>query len=257
MLLRLTLLLLFLGTSVSYAYAYSDYDVDGVEDSVDACPNTPFDMTVDETGCEEGRSYMGSLTLLGGSISSIDKNSDNLTNFLLYINYRYNDWDVSVSTFNDIQNATVEIPNTLYVTTGYYFNPTQNIQTKISLGTKQSNVQDDYYASAYVDYTVSENQNLFLYYSYTYAQDSDTRRYNNFSTLSLGIGRMFTDYWYSAISYDFSEATLRNTEDYKVLSWANTFAFSAKYYMVTNYSYGLNDATSDHTISVQFGVKFE
>jgi hypothetical protein len=254
---RLLCLLLFIGTSLGYAYTYSDYDVDGVEDNIDACPNTPFEMTVDENGCEEGRSYIGSLTFLGGSISSIDKESDNLTNFLLYLNYRYKDWDISVSTFNDIQNATVEIPNTFYVTTGYYFKFSNNFQTKVSIGTKQSSVQDDYYISSYLDYSISENQNLFLYYSYTYAQNNDSRKYNNFSTISAGIGRMFTDSWFSALSYDFSEATFRNTEDYKVLSWANTFAFSPKYYIVTNYSYGLNNATSDHTISVQFGVKFE
>jgi len=257
MFLRLLLVVLFLGMTLSHAYSYSDYDVDGVEDSVDDCPNTPFDKTVDESGCEEGRSYMGNLTLLSGSISAIDKNSDTVTKFLLYLNYGYKEWDFSLSTFNDVQNTTVQIPDTYYVTTGYHVTLSEHIQTKFSVGTKQSNVQDDYYASLYGNYSVSERQSIFLYYSYTYAQNSNRRRYKNFSTISLGTGRMLTEYWYSAISYDFSGATLRNTDDYKAVSWANTFAFNAKYYMLANYSYGLNTATADQTISIQFGVKFE
>ena len=251
------IVLCFMVVTMGHAYVYSDYDIDGVEDSKDDCPNTPFDLTVDEHGCAEGSKAKGTWTLLTGTITGIDKDADTLTNFLLYVNYRYKSWDFSASTFNDIQNTTTELPNTLYLTTGYRFKPVENIQMKVSVGTKQSDVQDDYYLSTNVDYVLDENKNLFLYYGYTVAQDSSTQKYDNFHTLSFGVGSALTDYWYSALSYDYSGATLRNTDDYKVLSWVNTFALTPKYYFVTNYSYGLNTATTDHTISVQFGVKFD
>lgn len=242
---------------MAQAYMYSDYDIDGVEDRLDECPNTPFDLTVDEQGCPEGAKAQGTWTLLAGTITGIDKNADTLTNVLLYANYRYKSWDFSASTFNDIQNTTTDLPKTLYLTTGYRFKPTDTLQVKVSVGTKQSDLQDDYYLSTNVDYALSMNQNMFLYYGYTFAQDSSTQRYDDFSTFSLGIGSVLTSYWYSAVSYDYSGATLRNTDDYKVLSWVNTFAINEKYYFVTGYSYGLNNATTDHTISVQFGVKFD
>jgi hypothetical protein len=257
MILRRCIFIIVFFSSFTYAYTYSDYDVDGVDDSIDTCPNTPFELTVDENGCEEGRQYQGSLTLLAGTVASIDANSDTLTNFLLYVNYQYYDWDISFSTFKDIKNTTDVMPNTLYITTGYQWKVNDTLQMKVSLGTKQSDIQDDYYVSTYVDYSLNQNQNLFLYYSYTYAEDESVQEYDNFSTFSLGSGRIFTDYWYSAISYDFSEATLKNREAYKALSWTNTFALTSKYYVLTNYSYGLSDAASDHTISIQFGVKFE
>jgi hypothetical protein len=81
--------------------------------------------------------------------------------------------------------------------------------------------------------------------------------YHNFNTFSVGTGRTLTEDWYASISYDFSGASLENSTDYQALSWSNTFALSSKYYVLTNYSYGLSNGASDHTISIQFGVKFE
>ena len=240
-----------------WIYAYSDYDVDGVEDSIDECPNTPFDILVDERGCEEGAIYKGALTILAGTISAIDTQSDTLTNAQLFVNYRYHDWDVSLSTFSQLQNIIDEVPNTFYITSGYRYAVTDALQMKVALGTKQSSLQDDYYMTLNSDYSISLNQNVFLFYSYTIAQDSATESYDNFHTFSVGTGRTLTDYWYSAISYDFSGASLAVTEDYQALSWSNTFALSFKYYFLTNYSYGLSSGASDHTISIQFGVKFE
>jgi hypothetical protein len=243
--------------TTTVCHAYSDYDVDGVEDSIDECPNTPFDILVNEQGCEEGSTYKGIFTVLAGTISAIDAQSDNLTNAQVFFNYRYHDWDVSLSTFSQLQNIIDEVPNTYYVTTGYHYAVSNELQAKVSLGTKQSSLQNDYYMTLNMDYGVSLNQNLFLFYSYTIAQDSAQDEYANFNTLSLGTGRTLTDYWYSSISYDFSGASLENSGDYQSLSWANTFALSTKYYFLTNYSYGLSSGASDHTISIQFGVKFE
>ncbi|PHS33727.1 MAG: hypothetical protein COA92_04280 [Sulfurovum sp.] len=249
---------LFLFFAITIAiHGYSDYDVDGVEDSVDACPYTPFDVLVDERGCEEGKKYSGALTLLGGTITGIDTDTDNLTNFLLFVNYRYYDWDISLSTFNEIQNTVSDVPDTFYISTGYSFKLSDRLESKVSIGTKQSSLQDDYYFMGNVDYSINSEQNIYLFYSYTFAQDSDTEVYDNFHTYSIGTGRIFTDYWYSALSYDFSGSNLSYIDDYQAMSWSNNFLLSSQYYILTTYSYGLSDAASDHTVSIQFGVKFE
>ncbi len=250
-------MLLLVFTIASYGYGYSDYDVDGVEDSVDECPNTPFDMLVDERGCEEGKVFKGALTFLAGTITGIDSETDTITNLLLFINYRYANWDISLSTFNEVQNSVSEVPDTFYLSAGHTFKLSESLSTKLSLGTKQSSIQDDLYIMGNLDYTLSEEQNLFLFYSYTFSQDSDTEEYDNFHTLSIGTGKVLTDYWYSALSYDFSGANRFYLEDYQAMSWSNTFRVSSKYYLLTTYSYGLNDAASDHTISVQGGITFD
>lgn len=248
---------LLLFSTVVYGDTYSDYDVDGVEDNIDECPNTPFDLLVDERGCEEGKVYRGALTLVAGTIAAVDSQTENITNAQLYVNYRYRDWDISLSTFNDIQQAIANVPNTYYVTTGYYVSLFDGLQSKLALGTKQSTLQNDYYMNLNLDYSVSAKQNIFLFYSYTIADDSATEIYDNFNTLSLGTGLLLTDNWYSALSYDFSGASLKDTKDYKAISWSNTVMFSSKYFMLATYSYGLSDGASDHTMSLQFGVKFE
>lgn len=241
----------------TYAYAYSDYDVDGVEDSIDECPNTPFDVLVNEKGCEEGKTYYGTLTLLTGLLSATNSNGSEITNAQFFMNYRYEDWDFSLSTFNDIKNSIENVPSTYYVTTGYRFALSETLQSKITLGTKQSSLQNDYFLSTNIDYSVSQKQNFFLFYSYTIAENSNTTVYDNFHTLSLGTGRILTSYWYSALSYDFSEESLANSGNYKAISWSNTFVFASHYFVLTNYSYGLSTATSEHTVSLQLGVKFE
>jgi len=170
---RFIVIVFVLLNGVSYGYAYSDYDVDGVEDSMDACPNTPFDLTVDENGCEEGRRYKGVLSVFAGTISSINKETDNLTNFLLTVNYQYHDFDISVSTLNDVTNTIENVPNTYYISSGYTFKISDEVTSKLSLGTKRSSIQNDYYITSNIDYTVNDSQDIFGLYTYTVAQDSD------------------------------------------------------------------------------------
>jgi hypothetical protein len=254
---RFIVIVFVLLSAVSYGYAYSDYDVDGVEDSMDACPNTPFDLTVDENGCEEGRRYKGVLSIFAGTISSINKETDNLTNFLLTVNYQYHDFDISVSTLNDVTNTIENVPNTYYISSGYTFKLSDKVTSKLSLGTKRSSIQNDYYITSNIDYNVNDSQDIFGLYTYTVAQDSDVQKYDNFSAFSLGTGKVLTEYWYSTISYDFSQSNIANAENYQALSWSNLFALSSKYFILSQYSYGLSDGASDHTLSVQFGIKFE
>jgi hypothetical protein len=48
---------LILITAVSLSLlAYSDYDMDGVDDAVDKCPNTPFNELVDIRGVHRKKS---------------------------------------------------------------------------------------------------------------------------------------------------------------------------------------------------------
>jgi len=248
---------LFFCATVVYGYTYSDYDVDGVEDSIDECPHTPFDILVDKRGCEEGKPYRGALTFQAGIISASGSKTENITNVQLYLNYRYHDWDIALSTFNDIQNTIENLPNTYYVSTGYRFTLLDKVQSKLSIGAKQTTRQNDYYINTNLDYSISAKQNIFLFYSYTVAEDSSDETYDNFHTLSLGTGLLLADNWYSVLSYDFSGASLEKTKDYRAVSWSNTVMLSSLYYLLATYSYGLNVAASDHAFSIQFGVNFD
>jgi len=238
-------------------YAYSDYDVDGVDDSIDLCPNTPFTLTVDEKGCEEGRVYRGTLTFLTGIISSTDNDTDDTSNLLFALNYRYNEWELSLSTLNDITNTASDTSGTFYISSGYYVQFSDRLQLKFSLGTKQWSQQDEYYVTGSMDYRINEMQNLFLLYNYSTADGSSAQKYNQSHAFSLGSGRALSGYWYSALSYDFSQTDSVESEVYRALSWSNTVAFSSGCFILANYSYGLSQGAFDHTFSLQFGIHFE
>jgi len=246
--------LFLLCTTTIYGYAYSDFDVDGVEDSIDECPNTPFDILVDETGCEEGKTYRGTLTLLGGLQTSMESDGNITNNASMLMNYSYNAWDISLFSFYDVQD---DNESTYYIDVGYGFDITALLSSKLSIGTKQSTLQNDYYFSTMLSYDVSQKDNLYLLYSYTLAQDSSDERYNNFHTLSLGVSRSMTQHWNTGLSYDYSGASLEESSDYSALNWSNTFLLSEHTYVLGTYSYGLSDAASAHTFSIQLGIDFD
>ena len=74
----------------STLFAYQDYDIDGVEDSLDLCPNTPFDVLVNKNGCpNDGEKtklgkYLGRLTFKIGSDMSIDETYKDANSLNLY-----------------------------------------------------------------------------------------------------------------------------------------------------------------------------
>ena len=251
----------------SLSFAYQDADIDGVDDSIDKCPNTPFDALVDERGCSDSDNYNGVLTFKIGSEISFDTFSDTTTNFNLFANYRYNSWDVSLSNstysnydrFGGVSSSNGD----LYLSGGYLF-ISDEFNTKVSLGTKFATAddgvgsgEDDYFASLNFNYFINQKQDIFLYYGYTLSGDSKEFDYEDFYSYAIGSGYMLNSKWYSSISYDYSGSNYDDTEAYRSLSWFNSYQFSKRFFTTLNYSYGLDDISYEHSISLKLGVRFE
>jgi len=128
------------------AFAYEDYDIDGVDDSVDLCPNTPFDELVDRNGCSKSQTpskskRVGKLTLKVGTNIYRDKDYEDDTSLNLYANYRYKSWDISISNSRSISTSSSYdednsySDNDVYISVGKSFNIKKGI-AKISIGTK-------------------------------------------------------------------------------------------------------------------------
>lgn len=251
----------------SLSCAYQDSDIDGVEDSLDKCPNSSFDEIVDENGCSSNQHYLGGLTLLIGSDVSIDRHSQRTTNFNFYANYRYNKWDMTLSNANNTASTSSNTLSSdygdLYLSTGYYLENTA-LTAKLDLGTKLATAEEntgtgenDLFASLYLNRTITQKQNLYLYYRYTISGDSLHVDYKDFSTYSIGSGYALTYNWYSALSYDYSGSPYSHTEPFKAVSWFNSYAFSKQLFATINYAHGLNDNSPTHTVSFKLGVHFE
>ncbi|MDM5272461.1 hypothetical protein PGH07_09740 [Sulfurovum sp. zt1-1] len=269
---------LFLFSSLSFAY--QDSDIDGVEDKDDKCPNSSFEEVVDEKGCAPSQHYLGALTLIVGSDISVDKQSHTTSNFNFFANYRYNNWDISLSNANNAASTSSNNISTdygdIYLSTGYYLENTKFI-AKLSLGTKLATAnedtntglkygnayedtdtgENDLFTSLYLNYRITQRQNLYLDYRYTISGDSQDMSYKDFITYSIGSGYALTPKWYSAFSYDYSGSPYPNTQPYKAISWFNSYTLTKHLFAIINYAHGLNDISPNHTVSVKLGVHFE
>jgi len=243
--------------SLLHAYAYSDYDVDGVEDSIDLCPHTPFDKLVDEDGCEEGKGYQGSWSLQTGMMIAVDTNNSTLSNARISIQYTYKKWDISLSTFRDIDPLPDEDSQTLYMSIGHTQNFWDEVEVNVALGMKYSSAQNDYYATLNMIHSLDSDRYVSFFYSYTLPEDSTLQKYNNYHTLSLGYSQQITAIYLTGLSYQFSTASTVDTNAYHALTWENTLRLSERYYLLGSYSLGLSEDASDHLFNLQFGVDFD
>ena len=110
--------------------AYSDFDLDGVDDSIDRCPNTSMTELVDMHGCTiknlEGNHHFD--VILGASYSQISpaqEKTDTLT-ASIQADYYYKNFSLQVSTayFNSESTITSNSGQTdTFVGAYYQLNP--------------------------------------------------------------------------------------------------------------------------------------
>jgi len=287
--------LLFFSISVS---AFQDSDIDGVSDAVDLCPNTPFEVLVNSKGCsvyqEKGikkeQRYRGALTLKIGDTLLSDEYYDSENYLNLYANYRYHNWDVSISnsratTSSSYTEDNSDSDNNIYLSTGYSFSLPQST-LKLSVGTKivdsddsSNNTQrvgngrgnntlvlddssldsrdNDYFASINYNYNLTSKQNLFLYYGYTSSGDSKSTDYEDYSSFSLGTGRSFGKSLYSALSYNYTESIYQNVDAEQGITWFNSYNFNKNIFATASYTYALEDYSYDNTLAFALGFYFQ
>jgi hypothetical protein len=241
--------------SIVTGHAYSDLDVDGVDDAVDLCPNTPFDQLVEENGCSRMQHPKGVITLSAGVLHTVDQKSDNTSSLLFFGNYHYKKWDVSLSTFRTVDTAR-SLPDSYYLTSAYEVIHHDTYEMKVLGGVKLSSLQNDYYAGFSYTYTIQKDLSLFTYYSYAYAEDTAEQRYENYHTVSVGAQKSVNSRWHTTLSYDFSTASLPGTANYQAATLSNTLMLNDSHFILANYTYGLSESAAEHTFLLQYGVMF-
>ena len=262
----LRLLSIFFVTSV-LLFGYTDSDIDGVDDTIDLCPDTPFDELVDKNGCSLNRLFPGKLILQIGSDTSFNQIDDTVNTLNIYLNYMIGKWNFSLSDSNyyvtNLANDVSE--NNLYLTAGYTLTM-EKLRTQFSVGTKfdlsdwgnsDQERGNDLYASINVEYFFWQRHTLFFYYSYTLSGDSDTIDYENFHSISAGYGYSVTDKWYTALSYNYAQNYYPGADDYRALSWYNAYRFNDSFYATLNYAHTFDDISYSHIVSFSIGVYFD
>lgn len=237
----------------SFAFGYVDEDLDGVDDAVDKCPGTPFDVLVNADGCpleEAGNFYIKLSTSY-----SIDEGNSSLTSYVTF-SYSNTSWYFSLTGSYIVNNE--ETKNEIgdaYLFGSYILN-WKNLYTQfglnIKLPTSKVSKKIDYIPSVLID-TYLSNFDVFIYGDYTFTSEEGLKNSYN---LSIGFGNQFTDRFYSSISFDYSQSNVSGYDDEEYISIYAIYDITEKYFASVLYSYGLNKSAIDHNIFGKIGYRF-
>jgi hypothetical protein len=249
--------------------AFQDHDIDGIEDSLDRCPNTPFEAFVDKNGCAvninkkaSNSNYWGALTLKVGSTIQRDDEYEDDEYVDLFANYRYHNMDISISnsrstTENSITDDNSNSDNDIYISAGYNL-LLSDARLKLSAGTKivddSNSRDDDYFMGLNYDYFVNSKQNIFLYGGYTFSGDDELIDYDDYSSFSIGTGYTLTPAFYSAISYSYTGSNYPDGDAEEGVTWYNSYSLNKNIFLTAAYTYGIDDYSYDNTFRLGLGL---
>jgi len=272
-------------------FAYSDVDMDGVEDSVDQCPNTSLTELVDINGCtiKDLSSPHHYDIILGASYSQISPVTQEKTDTMagsVQVDYYYKNFSVQVSTafFNSESSLVSNSGQTdSFIGAYYLLKPLSGLSLRLGGGallpTYQSDINNnntDFTASLSASY-LYKDFNLFGSYSYTMINDDDFSytdttsatvnvTYQNTNAFNLGAGFYPTAKLYTSLSYNSSDSiyeafvsstTGRSTvEPLESISAYLFYTLDKNWFTTANYAYGLSDSASDHYLSLRVGYYF-
>lgn len=279
----LLLVILMLGSTS--LLAYSDTDMDGVEDSVDKCPNTPLTDLVDINGCTIKKIKTPNVTqshydvIIGAGYAGSNYASLNRTDTYsgsLQADYYYGDFSLQASTSyystkgDNYSNSGL---NDSFIGAAYAFKPTKNFYMRVGAGvvlptykTTLNNNKTDYTGSINISYTAGR-VNLFGGYIYTNINDTDISngnvdyKYHDTNGYSAGLGYYFTNALYLSGAYNRSNSIYKSiggegVKDIETASLYGYYAINGHYFLTLSYAYGLSDSASDHAGSIKLGYYF-
>ena len=268
--------------------AFTDSDLDGVDDSVDKCPNTPFMDIVDLNGCTKKSLLKTAVPkssdhhfdfIVGASYSGADYNQLNRNDTAatsLQADYYYKDLSISASTsYYHSKESDGRTSNGFYDTfvgASYRIKATKDLKFYVGLGallptydTSLNNNNTDYKASVSFSYYINK-VNLFGGYSYTQVNDDDvvvvgnngTTAYNyqNTNSFNGGVGVYATNKLYLSASYFEGDSIYVGYEKIKSASFYAYYTIDRNWFTTFSYARGLSDTATDNYASLRLGYFF-
>ncbi len=263
--------------SVVTLFAYSDSDLDGVDDALDKCPNTPITDLVDANGCSIKSVIIKERfdIIFGLSYSEINyrlnEKTDTYTTSLQADYYRDNlSFQFSGSYYSSSDTAGYDKNgmNDTTIAAYYRWKPLSSLTVSTGFGIIFPTYESDL-GNNKTDYSISINPsyriddiNLFGGYSYTFIGDKDvvsgasSIQYQNRSAYTLGIGYYFMPKLYASLSFYDSDSIFKGVEDIKNISLYAFYTLDEHWFMTFSYANGLSDSTSDNYLSARVGYAF-
>lgn len=253
----------------SSLYALVDSDMDGVEDSIDQCPNTSITDLVDLKGCslESLKSEHKYSISIGSGVSQVDTPLNGKTetyNSTLQTGYTYKNYSFNTSmgyTSSDNSNGLSDTT----LSAGYNFDIYDNLRASVGLGivfptydSSLNNNNTDYLFSLNTTYTI-DKLNLFAGYSFTKNNDDDVLNVienQDSNSYNIGLGYYLNTKLYMSGSYSISDNTSKNEKAIKQASLFTYYSFDDNWSANISYGYGLSSTASDHSLFFSLGHAF-
>lgn len=270
-------------------FAYTDMDMDGVDDSIDKCPNTRLIDLVDINGCTKdtikisksavtnthfdiviGASYVGSNFVTTAATDTYSTS--------VQFDYYYKDFSLQTSTSyyytTDSSGYSEKGMNDSFVGVSYRFQPLQALTLRVGMGvllptydTTLNNNNTDYVGSFNASYNLGKI-NLFGGYVFTKVNDDDvvvtlqggiqtqSILYKDTNAYSSGLGYYLTNKLYVSGAYNQTQSIYKSVKDAKTVSGYSYYSIDQNWFMNLSYAYGLSDSASDHFVSIKLGYYF-
>jgi len=236
------------------SFAFQDSDLDGVEDSVDRCPNTPILVLVDRYGCPVEEKVRGRFYLrIGGGV--IEDGGRSTTFSLISLAYSYKKLYASFTTRYYISDpgmgdSSIFVGYSDFLTERLYALP--GVRLKLPTGSsKYSDGGIDVTPSVILDY-ILDGYDVFAFAGYTFRGDPNLK--DTFA-FSIGAGYNLTKKFYASLSYDASQSTIRDGWN-SYVSLFTLYDITDKLYTTLSYSRGLNREATDNSATLRIGIRF-
>lgn len=237
---------------------FIDDDMDGVENSSDQCPNTPFMALVDKNGCITKKLEFTPNKSLDISIGYYhakidDTYSQNSKSINLIYNYDKYTFILNTSRYDINQVGSGQDDTTI----GAFYTFDSYIYSQIGVGaylptSDTSDNKIDYFVRAKFLYTKELFDTTFSY-TKTFMKDVNTIDTNSYI---LSFGYSFSDKFYSSLSYSSSDSIYANSGKLDYLSLYLEYYFTDDIYLAATYSDGKTSDASDYSYSFDVGYRF-
>ncbi|DAB28323.1 MAG: hypothetical protein A2513_09010 [Sulfurimonas sp. RIFOXYD12_FULL_33_39] len=268
--LRVIFLLLFI---VTFAFGYDDSDLDGVEDMLDKCPQTPFSELVDLSGCSVKKiDKKISLDIITGirysQVNYSSQQRGDTVTFSFQSDIYIDSWNIELFTskyYSKIGAKNKSGFDDTVITLFYKYPISEKLSLNSGVGvilpTYESgydNEKTDYSIYGGFEYLLDIPAYLFGNLGYTSVKDSDTSlvKYQNISNYSIGIGYMINFKNSLSLSYNQNSSIYKDIEDIKTVRAGYSYRVDLHWFFCADYDYGLNEQSSNHSLLLRIGYGF-
>lgn len=265
---RKLLALLLLVHTATYAETMADQDFDGVPDSTDECPNTPFLNQVNAKGCtttilrlpEETESESLTLALGHGfSINADLPGRERQNTSKIQLSYYYNDWSYSIRTGYYTHNEDSGILDTS-IKIKKRIRLSDDLKLGLGAGVKLptydfagNNTDFTLYSS--LSYYPTSSLSVFTGFSHTFVYDDQIiTPLQDTNSFYVGLGYFFQNDLYANISYAQTDSKFTDESAAQSIGTTLYYKINKKWFATVSYSHQLDD-TLRNALNLKIGYK--